>query len=158
MPTAYSGLSFSSFLSAFPFPMFLSLLLAVILGTGKLARTTRISRTFLIRFWMICWAAACGVALTGWQMQRNWLYANALPSGSSYGSMSYFEQHGYTAAQAVHYHSTALRSMNGFQTLHNKSLCSLLWYGVFFLALPLILTEIDRRRARLLGAVGSAAL
>ncbi len=157
MPTAYSGLSFSSFLSAFPFPMFLSLLLVVILGTGKFARKTRLSRLFLIGFWVICWAAACGVALTAWQMQRSWLHTNALPSGSSYGTVSYYEQHGYTAAQALHYHSTALRGMNGFQTLHNKSLCSLLWYGVLFLVLPLVLTGIDRRRARLLGAVGSAA-
>lgn len=158
MPTAYSGLSFSSFLSAFPFPMFLSLLLVVILCTGKFARTTRISRTRLIRLRVICWAAACGVALTAWQMQRSWLHTNALPSGSSYGTVPYYEQHGYTAAQALHYHSTALRGMNGFQTLHNQSLSAMIWYGVFFLVLPLILTWIDRRRAQLLGAAAPAAV
>ncbi len=148
MPTAYSGLTFSAFLAAFPVSILISLFLVVIPGTGKFARATRISRTWLIRLWVICWTAACGIALTTWQMQRNWLHTNALPSGSGYGTISYFEQHGYTAAQALHYHNAALVGLDGFQALHNQSLSAMIWYGVFFLVLPLILTWIDRRRAR----------
>ena len=158
MPTAYSGLSFSIFLSAFPLTMFLGLLCSFFLGVGKFARTTRISRAFLIRFWIICWAAACGIALTTWQMQRNWLHTNALPSGSSYGTISYFEQHGYTAAQALHYHNATFVGLNGFQTLHNQSLSAMIWYAILFLLLPAVPYGIDQRRAQFHGAAVSAAL
>ena len=163
MPTVPSGLSFGSFLSAFPFPILLGLVSFVFLSTGKYARTTRISRTFLIGFWIVCWAAACGTALTTcgtalttWQMQRIWLHTEALSSG--YGTVSYYEQNGYTVAQALHYHAAALMGMNGYQRVHNQSLGAMIWYGLLFLVLPILMYWIDRRRARLLGAVVPAAL
>lgn len=146
MPTVPSGLSFRSFLSAFPFPILLVTVSLISLATGKFARTTRISRAFLIGFWMACWAAACITALTTWQMQRSWLHTEALPS--SYGTVSYYEQNGHTAAQALHYHAVALMSMNGFQGIHNQSLWSMIWYGVLFLVLPALMYWIDRRRAK----------
>lgn len=156
MPTVPSGLSFGSFLSAFPFPILLSLVSFIFLATGKYARTTRVSQTFLIGFWMVCWAGACVIALTIWQWQRNWLHTETLSSG--YGAVSYFEQHGYTVAQALHYHAATLMGMNGFQRVHNQSLGSQLWYGVLLLVLPILVYWIDRRRARILGAAVPAAV
>jgi hypothetical protein len=156
MPTVFSGLSFGSFLSAFPLPILLSLVSFVFLATGKFARTTRISRTFLTGFWIVCWTAACVIALTTWQMQRSWLHTEALSSG--YGTVAYYEQNGYTAAQAVHYHAVALMGMNGFQRMHNQSLGAMGWYGMLFLLLPILMYWIDRRRAQTLGAAISAGL
>lgn len=156
MPTVPSGLSFSSFLAAFPVSILLSLLSMIFLGTGKFARKTRISRTFLIGFWIVCWAAACGSALTTWQMQQRGLHTEALLSG--HGTVSYYEQNGYTAAQAVHYHAVALMGMNGYQKIHNQSLGAMIWYGLLFLLLPILMYWIDRRRAQTLGAAVSAGL
>ena len=126
-----SHFTFGSFLAAFPLPIFAFVVCVAPLAVRELARTNRISRSFLVSFWKGCWTIACCIALGAWYMQKTF-FASVIALETTRNSIAYFENQGYTASQSLHYHFAVLTNIAANQSLRYQELGSALWYEVFF--------------------------